>query len=299
MVPACTRQGLAQTLVPQGMVQLHSLELCRAQEKTWLLWQGRDGWLPPGITSQMGPSPCPQSLLEAELWGSSMRDPGWGSRDPASDTGRDTVPCHPDCCLWDRRTVWAPWHHTCMSASSSCFRRRMFSSSWHSSGVRSLGTEQRHDQVSMCGPGNQARQAPGTASAPSQQTWAGWRQDVEVPGSRRSWAGEQHPKPHKEAKWHQWHERNLRARASAHSDCGSCRARTNTAPGSPPALLLPAPALLPPRVPFHSALPQQGCCGCPFWSVPWLGSSAMPCSTGSTPTCSPAGCSAAPGQPQT
>lgn len=81
----------------------------------------------------------------------------------------------------------------------------------------------------------------------------------EVPGSRRSWAGEQHPKPHTEAKWHQWHERNLRARASAHSDCGSCRARTNTAPGSPPALLLPAPALLPPRVPFHSALPQQGC----------------------------------------
>lgn len=147
--------------------------------------------------------------------------------------------------------------------------------------------------------GNQARQAPGTASAPSQQTWAGWRQDVEMPGSRRSWAGEQHPKPHTEAKWHQWHERNLRARASAHSDCGSCRARTNTAPGSPPALLLPAPALLPPRVPFHSALPQQGCCGCPFWSVPWLGSSAMPCSTGSTPTCSPAGCSAAPGQPQT
>lgn len=62
-----------------------------------------------------------------------------------------------------------PQHHTCMSASSSCLRRRMFSSSWHSSGVRSLGTEQRHGQVSMCGCGNHPRQAPGATSAPDQQ----------------------------------------------------------------------------------------------------------------------------------
>lgn len=135
-----------------------------------LAGQGRAGlaatWdhIPAGTLSPEPP--------EEELWGSSIGDPGWGSRDPGSDTGRGTVPCHPDCCLWDRGTVWAPWNHTCMSASSSCFRRRMFSSSWHSSGVRSLGTEQRHNQVSMCGPGNQGHQAPGPASAPSQQLWA-------------------------------------------------------------------------------------------------------------------------------
>lgn len=163
MVPARARQGLAQS---GSTAQPGSLQ---GTGKAWLLWQGRASWLPPWITSQLGPSPCPQSPLEEELWGSSMGNPGWGSRDPGSDTGRDSVPCHPDCCLWDGGTVWAPWHHTCMSASSSCFRRRMFSSSWHSSGVRSLGTEQRHNQVSMCGPGNQGHQAPGPASAPSQQ----------------------------------------------------------------------------------------------------------------------------------
>lgn len=87
------------------LAQLHSLELCRVLEKAWLLWQGRDSWLSPGITFQLGP--CPQSPSEDELGDSSMRDLGWGSRDPASDTGRGTVPCTQTAVPGTGGFVWA------------------------------------------------------------------------------------------------------------------------------------------------------------------------------------------------
>lgn len=69
-------------------------------------------------------------------------------------------------------------------------------------------------------------------------------------GGRRSWAGEQSPQPHTEAKWHQWHERNLRARASAPSDCGSCRVRTNTGPRITSSTASASPAAPPANFPL-------------------------------------------------
>jgi len=133
--------------------------------------------------------PCPSS---------GARDPGWGCRDPAQWQGDCPLlprgqPLARGCRAQDKGVVRAgggPQRHTCMSASSSCLRRRMFSSSWHSSGVRSLGTEQRHGQVSTRGHGNRPRQAPGTGSAPSWQPTA--RQELgwgaagcpELPGGR-------------------------------------------------------------------------------------------------------------------
>lgn len=58
-----------------------------------LAGQGRAGlaatWdhIPAGTLSPEPP--------EEELWVSSMRDPGWGSRDPGSDTGREHCPLPP------------------------------------------------------------------------------------------------------------------------------------------------------------------------------------------------------------
>lgn len=148
MVPAHARQGLAQTgtTAQPGALQ--------GTGKGMAVLAGQ-GWLEPIPAGTLSPEPLGGRAVGQQHEGS------WtGLQGPASQAA-------------------VPGHCTCMSASSSCFRRRMFSSSWHSSGVRSLGTEGRHDQVSTCAPGNQTCQAPGTASAPSQQLWAGWRQHVE------------------------------------------------------------------------------------------------------------------------
>lgn len=152
---------------------------------------------------------------------SRMRDPGWGCRDPDQRHGQA------DCFLTPggrpREDAAAPGagdfpqHHTCMSASSSCLRRRMFSSSWHSSGVRSLGTVRRHSQVSTCGPGNHPTRLPGPVRS----------RDAELPGAHRSWAGKQRPQLRNTAKCHRQHVRNARVRDGPTGS--GCRGELGTA----------------------------------------------------------------------